>query len=56
MEGVDQAVPRYERSQLAGGQRIAGPALITEMASTTWLAAGWESLLDRAGNLLLTHM
>jgi N-methylhydantoinase A len=55
MEGVESPVPRYERMQLAVGQRIAGPALITEMASTTWLAVGWDCQLDEHGNLMLSR-
>jgi N-methylhydantoinase A len=51
--GVDSPVPRYERAQLAQGQMLTGPALITEMASTTWLEPGWRCTTDRAGNLLL---
>jgi N-methylhydantoinase A len=51
--GVDAPVPRYERAQLAVGQVVAGPALITEMASTTWLEPGWGCRPDRAGNLIL---
>ncbi|MCU7915455.1 MAG: hydantoinase/oxoprolinase family protein [Candidatus Thiodiazotropha sp. (ex Gloverina cf. vestifex)] len=53
--GIDQQVPRYERSKLAVGQQIQGPALITEMASTTWLAEGWNSILDEVGNLILSR-
>lgn len=51
--GVDFPVPRYERDQLGEEQVIPGPALITEMASTTWLAPGWRCRSDSAGNLLL---
>jgi N-methylhydantoinase A len=51
--GMDSPVPRYERDQLAVGQVLRGPALITEMASTTWLAPGWRCRSDNAGNLLL---
>ncbi|MEW8459425.1 MAG: hydantoinase/oxoprolinase family protein [Candidatus Thiodiazotropha endolucinida] len=54
--GVDRPVPRYERAQLAVGQALAGPALITEMASTTWLEPGWRCTADSAGNLLLEKM
>ncbi|MES9827230.1 MAG: hydantoinase/oxoprolinase family protein [Candidatus Thiodiazotropha sp.] len=54
--GVDMPVPRYERAQLAVGQALAGPALITEMASTTWLEPGWRCTADSAGNLLFEKM
>jgi N-methylhydantoinase A len=55
MELVDVAgpVPRYARAQLAAEQRIAGPALITETVSTTWIEAGWSCRVDPVGNLLL---
>jgi N-methylhydantoinase A len=53
LSGLAAAVPRYEREALAVGQRIAGPALITETVSTTWLEPGWSCRVDRAGNLLL---
>ncbi|MBT2989906.1 MAG: hydantoinase/oxoprolinase family protein [Candidatus Thiodiazotropha sp. (ex Ctena orbiculata)] len=51
--GVDSPVPCYERAQLVEGDVVSGPALITEMASTTWLAPGWRCRPDPAGNLLL---
>jgi N-methylhydantoinase A len=53
LSGISEPVARYERRDLAIGQRVVGPALITEMAATTWLAPGWGLILDRAGNLLL---
>ncbi len=53
LSGISERVARYERRDLAVGQRVAGPALITEMAATTWLAPGWGMVLDRVGNLLL---
>jgi N-methylhydantoinase A len=53
LPGEDSLVPRYERAELAVGQLIDGPALINEMASTTWLARGWRCEVDLAGNLML---
>ncbi|MEW8625494.1 MAG: hydantoinase/oxoprolinase family protein [Candidatus Thiodiazotropha sp.] len=53
LPGEDAPVARYERSELALGQSIEGPALINEMASTTWLARGWRCEVDAAGNLIL---
>jgi len=55
LSGIEQPVARYERDRLAPGQRLSGPALITEMASTTWLAPGWEATLDGNANLLLVR-
>lgn len=48
-----QSVPIYERSGLALGQQIEGPAIITEQVSTTWLAEGWSCTVDNIGNLVL---
>ena len=53
LSGIDQPVARYERSSLVTGQQLVGPVLITEMASTTWLAPGWQATLDPSGSLLL---
>ncbi|MCU7844117.1 MAG: hydantoinase/oxoprolinase family protein [Candidatus Thiodiazotropha sp. (ex Monitilora ramsayi)] len=53
--GIEDQVPCYERSILGVGQVIKGPALITEMASTTWLAPGWSSSMDSVGNLILSR-
>ena len=59
----DQAVPKenaagvkyYQRHKLVRGQRISGPAVITEQVATTWLAENWQAEVDRFGNLLLSR-
>jgi N-methylhydantoinase A len=51
--GFDRQVPCYRRDDLGVGSEISGPALITEMASTTWLAPGWQLTMDSSGNLIL---
>jgi N-methylhydantoinase A len=51
--GIDDAVPVWAREQLAPGQVLEGPALVTETVSTTWLAPGWHCLVDPYGNLIL---
>jgi N-methylhydantoinase A len=53
--GVDREVPVWRREELAAGQRLSGPALITEKVSTTWLAPGWDCRVDAIGNLLLNQ-
>ncbi|MCK8787836.1 hydantoinase/oxoprolinase family protein [Roseomonas sp. NAR14] len=45
--------PVYRRDLLRSGNRIAGPALIEEHASTTVLAPGDALEVDTAGNLLI---
>jgi len=51
-----QAVPCYGRAVLAVGQRLVGPAVITEQVATTWLAPGWQAVVDGVGNLRLTRV
>jgi N-methylhydantoinase A len=48
-------VPVYHRDQLSPGQRVQGPAILTETVSTTWLAPDWQAQADRHGNLLMHH-
>jgi N-methylhydantoinase A len=55
MPGHDAPVPMIERATLAAGETVAGPALIVEEVSTTWLSAGWSCHVDAWGNLLLEH-
>lgn len=55
MHGHSRPVPVYARAQLAIGQEIAGPALITEEVATTYIAPHWRLRTDRSGNLLLTR-
>jgi N-methylhydantoinase A len=54
--GEVDAVPVYARENLAEGQHLQGPALITETVSTTWLARGWAACLHKSGNLLLSKV
>ena len=51
--GIDSPVPVYARTELPVGQRIRGPALITETVSTTFLAPGWQAEVHQTGCLLL---
>jgi len=53
MAGMDTPVPVYARPSLAAGQQLAGPLLITETVSTTYVAPGWECEVDEVGNLML---
>jgi N-methylhydantoinase A len=53
VSGVAGLVPVYERGALAAGQRLTGPAILTEASATTWIAPGWTARVDAVGNLLL---
>jgi N-methylhydantoinase A len=46
--------PTYDRMALKAGNRIAGPALIEEHASTTVLHPGDAAAIDAFGNLVIT--
>jgi 5-oxoprolinase (ATP-hydrolysing) len=46
-------VPLCERNNLISGEILQGPALIIEANSTTYVAPGWQALLNDAGQLLL---
>lgn len=44
----------YDRARLQPGNRIAGPAVITELSATTYLPTGWTATADAFHNLILT--
>ena len=46
--------PLYQRELLAAGNRIAGPALVVQLDTTTVIPPGWQGEVDAHGNLLLT--
>jgi N-methylhydantoinase A len=46
-------VPMYLREALGADHRIAGPAIIAEYSSTTWLPVGWSLQAAKTGDLLL---
>ena len=43
----------YDRSRLQAGNRIPGPAVVTEYSATTLIPPGWFAHVDRNGNLIL---
>ena len=54
--GAWREVPVFERDALRPGARIAGPALVAERHSATFVAAGWTAAVDGAGNIALNTM
>ncbi|MEM7023929.1 MAG: hydantoinase/oxoprolinase family protein [Pseudomonadota bacterium] len=48
-----RTVPVYDRTTLAAKQRIAGPAIIEEMSSTTVLLPGQTGSVDELANLVI---
>jgi len=53
LSGHADKVPVWRREGLEAGQRIDGPALITETVATTYLPPGWCCRVDDTGNLRL---
>jgi len=45
----DQQVPVYDRSALATGQSMAGPAIIEERETTIVIPPGWSATVDAFG-------
>ncbi len=51
---VDAAV--FERSALAIGDRLLGPALVTESQTTVFVASGFDAVVSDHGHLVLTRV
>ncbi len=54
MDGRAQAGAIYDRSKLRAGDLVPGPAIVTEMDSTTLVLSGHVARVDDFGNLLIT--
>lgn len=52
-QGRRHATPVYERDRLHSGDRLRGPALITEYSATTLVPPGWRLRVDEYRNLIL---
>ena len=55
LAGINEPVSIYARDSLTAGETISGPALITETVSTTFIAPGWNCVMDRYGSLRLSR-
>ncbi|MEP3050688.1 MAG: hydantoinase/oxoprolinase family protein [Erythrobacter sp.] len=53
MDGKEQAAVIYDRAKLRQGDTIPGPAIITEMDSTTLVENGCIATVDPVGNILI---
>ncbi|MBI5115135.1 hydantoinase/oxoprolinase family protein [Candidatus Poribacteria bacterium] len=47
--------PIYDRSELHGGNRFRGPALVVEMSATTVVTPEFEAGVDSYGNIIMTR-
>ena len=52
-EGAYHDVPVYVRGDLGEGVAIAGPAIVEQDDSTTWILPRWSARVDRIGNMRL---
>jgi N-methylhydantoinase A len=53
--GAVLQAPVYDRTLLRAGNRLAGPAIVTEYSGTALVPPGWRARVDAYENLLLTH-
>jgi len=53
MDGREQDAVIYDRANLRSGDRVTGPAVITEMDSTTLVLSGHVAAVDDFGNILI---
>ncbi len=53
MDGEERAAVIYDRAKLKQGDVISGPAIITEMDSTTLVENGCTATVDKVGNILI---
>ncbi len=53
VEGAMRPAGLYDRARLLAGDRIAGPAIVTEMDATTLILPGCQAEVDRFGNILI---
>ena len=53
MDGREQKGAIYDRAKLRAGDVIPGPAIVTEMDSTTLIEAGCVATVDHCGNILI---
>jgi N-methylhydantoinase A len=43
----------YDRERLTAGSAFAGPAIVEQYDTTSWIPAGWSALCDGAGNVIV---
>lgn len=53
MDGAEHTASVYDRAKLLASNRIEGPAIITEMDSTSVVLVGHVAEIDRLGNIII---
>ena len=54
--GAWQDVPLVDRTTMAVGQTVKGPAILTEPTGTNMIEDGWEATCEAGGNLMLRRV
>ena len=52
--GWSEQVPVFERTSIAEGQRVEGPAIVDEWTTTVVVPPRWNATADGLGNLIIT--
>jgi N-methylhydantoinase A len=53
IKGKRVDVPVIDRTALGAGTTFAGPAILTQLDTTTFVAPGWAGTVHRSGNIIL---
>lgn len=56
MDGARHDANIYDRSKLRAGNEIDGPAIVTEMDSTSVILAGYRGVIDDFGNIIINPL
>lgn len=56
MDGARHDANIYDRSKLKAGNEIDGPAIVTEMDSTSVILAGYRGVIDDFGNIIINPL
>ncbi len=56
MDGARHDANIYDRSKLLAGNEIDGPAIVTEMDSTSVILAGYRGVIDDFGNIIINPL
>jgi N-methylhydantoinase A len=53
VDGTDRAAKIYDRAKLLAGNKIPGPAIVSQMDTTTLILPGHTGEVDAVGNILI---
>ena len=56
MDGARHDANIYDRGKLTAGNEIDGPAIVTEMDSTSVILTGYRGVIDDFGNIIINPL